>query len=357
MLSVDAASLFAARNLLIDYLHIDGDHASRAGVIADFRAFAPMVSPMGAITMHDLRMPSVADALRTIETEFPHWDVLTFPEVGNGTVLLRRRISAATPPRPQNRAQFIDRSRRVDLDDRVVTDAAAISQARARFERWSYLSTDAYRLRYRLALTEIDRVGGTLVEIGGFPNSVLDMVEHVTTVHAIEPYAPNQYVSRLEQRAAATGIGFFLHHGTLADLSIDIGSLGTFCLVALGLDLSAGDEDKAALERGIAMLIRLLCKAERSVVEVPGYRPSTLLWDFLEDLLAPKRRFDVMLDFANDPVADEYFVKDSRAQRRLMVIEQVRQVDLDTPEVRTAIGSAAAEILAAANPTVATEIG
>jgi hypothetical protein len=106
------------------------------------------------------------------------------------------------------------------------------------------------------------------------------------------------------------------------------------------------------------MLIRLHCKAERSVVEIPRYRPSMMLWDFQEGLLAPKRRFDVMLDFTNDPVADEYFVKDSRAQRRLMVIDQVREIDLDTSEFRTAIRSVATEIAAAhgcvaapANPT------
>lgn len=348
MLSSDAARVFAAQHLSIDYLHIDGDH-SRPGVLADFRAYAPLMSDHGVITLHDLRMPGVADAIRTIEAEFPQWDVLTFADVGAGTAAVRRRLPGTIPRRVHSRSMFVDKSRRVDLDPVVIKAETVSSQVRARFERWQYLATDAYRLRYRLALAELDRPGTTLVEIGGYPNSIADLVEHAATVHLVEPYAPAAYVDRLQQRSAQKGVGLFLHPVTLENLQIDLDSLGAFHLVALGLDLTSGADSAEALERSIKALIRLMSKARSSALEIPGYKPSLALWTFLESLLAPRRRLDVTLDFTKDPVAEEYFVKDQRALRRLMVIDGVRAIDIDAPEIRAAIRVASAEILAAHN--------
>jgi hypothetical protein len=345
MLSSDAARVFAAQRLSIDYLHIDGDH-SRPGVLADFRAYAPLMSRHGVITMHDLRMPGVTDALRTIEAEFPQWDILTFADIGAGTAAVRRRLPITIPRRPQYRSKFVDKKRRVDLDPATVKTATASSQERARFERWQYLTTEAYRLRYRLALAELDRPGATLLEIGGYPNSVADLVEHAATVHLVEPYAPAEYVDRLRQRSTQKGVGFFLHPATLADLEIDFDSLGAFHLIALGLDLSGANDDAESLECSIKVLIRLLSKAQSSALELPGYKPSLILWNFLESLLAPRRRLDVTLDLSKDPVADEYFVKDQRALRRLMVIDGVRSVDIDAPEICAAVWEVSAKILA-----------
>jgi Methyltransferase domain len=70
MLSADAAVLFGASGVQIDYLHIDGDH-SASGVLRDLEGYLPLLSPNGVITMHDLRLEAVRLAMSDIAVRHP----------------------------------------------------------------------------------------------------------------------------------------------------------------------------------------------------------------------------------------------------------------------------------------------
>jgi Methyltransferase domain len=114
VLSVDAAKLFASEGLRIDYLHVDGDH-SKPGFLADVRAFAPLLADTGIVTFHDVRLPGVAEALSELRRLDAELEILTFPEIGAGTGVLRRRVPVTLPRRAQTGSGFVDASRKTTL--------------------------------------------------------------------------------------------------------------------------------------------------------------------------------------------------------------------------------------------------
>ncbi len=346
MLSSDAAKLFAAQRITIDYLHIDGDH-SRDGMLADFRDYAPLVSSEGVITFHDLAMPSIGAALATIAAEYPEWEHVGFAEIGAGTGVLRRRQRGPVQRRTQNKEGFVDAGRCVTLQTAPVRDAIVESQERARYERWHYLASPAYQLRYRLAATEIDTSGATIVEIGGFPNSVVGVIAQALRVHAIEPYAPDAYRAKTEADARAKGIDWLYHPVALSALSLRPADLGAYNLLALGFDLTAGEDSVEGLASALHNFARLLAAAKRAVVEIPGYRPSEAAWEAVAAALEPKIVFDVTMDLRRDPVASVYFVRDERALRRMIVIDGTACADVDAASVQAALHATAVVLIGA----------
>jgi Methyltransferase domain len=315
MLSHDAARLFARQGVSIDYLHIDGDH-SRRGVVADFEDFAPLLSARGIVSLHDLGMPGVEQAMADIQARHPGWDCLRFGELGAGTALMRRRAQPAAGARPQASAAFDDRTRRVLLDPAAVAASGAESDYHARFERWHYLETPAYRSRYNLIADRIDTTGGTIVEIGGFPNSIVDFLHRSARLVAIEPYAPDAYVQRVERAARERGIDFLLSPGTVARPLLSVADLPNFALVWLGVDPTCGCDESGEF---LAAALDLVHRAEIVALEFPDHAPSLLVWKLVEECLAPAIERDLALDLSADPVGDEFAVKDGRAKRRILI--------------------------------------
>lgn len=346
MLSVDAARLFAAEGVRIDHLHIDGDHSAR-GVLGDFRAYRTVLSDHAVITLHDMRMPGVREAVAEITRQHPDIEILSFPEIGAGTGVMRRRVPPETPRLSLTAADFVDLRRKTELRPEIVSAATGTSQEKARFERWSYLESPAYRLRYTLAASFIDEADATVVEIGGFPNSIVGVLNAAKTVHLVEPYMPGAFAAEVEALAANRAIDVFIHRGSLSDVALAPTALGPYNLVFLGLDLSSGAQTDAQWAEDFETLLGFVLHASRAVLEVPGYALSMLTFEHLIRILQPKVIGDLTLDLSRDPVADSFHVKDGRAMRRLVVIEPGEPVDLAGAGVQALIGEASAAIAAA----------
>ena len=327
MLTVDAARLFATQNLQIDYLHIDADH-SKEGAIRDFETYAPLLSEFAVVTLHDVSMPSLQAALDVLQARFTEWQRLDFTEVGAGTAVMRRRFLAKTR-RPGSMDAFLDRERRVVLDLSRAQQAFDESRERARFERWAYLRSKTYQLRYRLLCEYVDCEEATLLEVGGYPNSVVDYVRHAKRVHLIEPYAPPAFQNHVAAIAKAKGCEVLFHPQLLSQLQLRPEALGKYRFVMAGLDITSengGIKEMAAALRGLA---GLMAGAQQCAVEIPHYAPSQVTWEALLELLEPELTLDVTLDLSQDPVADEYHVKDNRAKRRIVVFKPPPELDLD----------------------------
>lgn len=313
MLSADAAKLFFEQGIAIDYLHIDGDHSTR-GVIADFEDFAPLLSPTAVVSLHDLGLPSVRTAIDTILERYNNWDTLQMAEIGAGTAFLRRR-----PAPDEKKAATPDGQRRIHIETSpAVTQAISDSRAKSRFERWHYLSTGAYRTRYMIVADLIDREGGTVVEVGGFPNSAIGYLANSHRLVSFEPYGPADYLQRNSETAARKGITLLSAPRTVAESNVVVEHLGEFSLLWLGMLVSVEVPSRQAYVDELLGLLHLVSRAQVSVIEVPEYVPSALIWKLLQDCLAPKILRDVRLDLSQDPVAQEYFVKDGRARRRIL---------------------------------------
>ena len=343
MLSVDAAQLIARNGIRIDHLHIDGDHSAK-GVLADIEAFLPLLSPNGVISMHDLRMPSVNEALASALEKHPGLQLVSFRDIGNGTGVLRRALDASVPRRRQTLADLADPDRKLTIDPASRSTAVEESQHRTGFERWSYLETPAYRLRYKLVSDWIDQDGTTVVEVGGFPNSIVHELSKARAAHLIEPYTTKPFESDVLAAAAARNLPVYFHKSAVGRAALDIEALKPFNLVALGLDLSSGCKTVEEFERALTELLALMRAASRIAFEIPKFRLSQLLFDHLVRIARPKVVQDVTLDLSQDPVAASYHVKDERAVRRIVLIEGTRPIDLAASDVQALISLAASEL-------------
>lgn len=317
MLSSDAAALFFAQGIKVDYLHIDGDH-STDGVIADFENYAPLLSSRAVVSLHDLALPSVQAAMREILRRRPDWDCLELGEIGVGTAFMRRRAAAPVARMPESLGAFVDAGRRVDLDPDAMAAALAESRRKTRFERWSYLRAPAYRMRYAIAAEIVDAPGSCVVEIGGYPNSCIDFLSKAARLIAIEAYAPEEFVKELRAAARDKGVDLMISRGSVAQTDMAVENLGEFNLVWLGMDISADELASEAYQRELAACVRLVGRAARVVVEFSEHTPSALVWRLVETCLSPTILLDLKLDLTRDPAADAFYVKDGRARRRII---------------------------------------
>src|SRR5262249_39279826 len=135
-----ARDFFARYGRKIDYLHIDADH-SASGVLADVRAYLPLLSEHANITLHDTRMDSVAEALATIKVELPNYDYVNFPDVGQGVALFR-------PSLDRDCSVVVGNYMSVDADGVAVETAAVVAQEGPSL--WSYLTHPALYARHAI---------------------------------------------------------------------------------------------------------------------------------------------------------------------------------------------------------------
>jgi hypothetical protein len=332
MLSRDAASLFGRNGLTIDYLHIDGDH-SKAGVIADLMNYAPLTSEGAVISLHDFRLVSVREAVAKFLADNPGWDRLVFEEIGTGCCFLRRQLPAgAHLPKP--RTALPPRMLPPEIYHRADNAEHEDPELNAKFERWPYLESPGFRLRYEIAARFVDDPEKSVVEIGGFPNSVMEFLEHCKCMYAVEPYLPQTYETKVrilaEKRAAS--VAFF--KGTPGNCALRCDALGRFNLFALGFDLSEGIENETAAYQDLRAMAELMTKAETTVIEMPQYEASQIAWECLEKSLRPNKHHEMVLDLREDPSAQEFLVTDGRAMRRILVLKGCSPRD---PEVIEAI--------------------
>jgi hypothetical protein len=344
MLSKDAAPLLAAGGLQIDHLHIDGDH-SRRGVLADWDDYAPLLSKTSVVSLHDTRMPGVAKAITDIMARRPDLELLNFPEVGAGTAVLRHRVARTIARRPQSGKKLADPNRKISLEQGRVRAQSALSQAKAVFERWHYLESDAFRARYRLALDWVDQAGVQVVEVGGFPNSIVPLLSHSKTAHVVEPYAPQSFRSGLASAATARGITLALHEGGLGEVGFEPQKSGApYNLVILGLDIASAAEDAPRLRRAFFSLLEYIAAAGRVAIEVPNFPMSILCFNALIDILQPVMDMDITLDLRRDPAAIDYHVIDDRALRRLVFFYGGLVLNVEDPRTVARVDQLVAEV-------------
>lgn len=328
MLSADAAPLLAEEGIQIDHLHVDGDHSKR-GVLRDWEDYAPLLSKQSVVTFHDVRMQGVASALNEILESRPELEVIRFPELGAGSALLRHRLPETVERYSLNKAAMADQGRKVSLSTDSIERTVSQSRDKFAFERWHYLESDTFRARYRLAADWVDQPNANVIEVGGFPNSIVSTLRQTRNVINIEPYAPAEFISTMKSIADDREIDLSIHKVGLGEITPEAFCPAKYNLVILGLDISSAATNATILRETLQNLFKLIDGAGRSVIEVPKYKPSLLTFEALQDVLAPEFAFDVTLDLSNDPTAIDFHVIDSRAVRRIVMFEQTRPLDLD----------------------------
>ncbi len=346
MLSSDAAKLLGSGGIKIDYLHIDGDHSTQ-GVCSDLRNYLPLLSEKAVVSLHDLRLDAVRQAMSEIACEHPGLEWVTFGEVGNGTAVLRRRAEVLAPSLKLSLRGTEDLRRVTSLPPSLISREVERNQNKARYEQWNYLATPAYRFRYDIVAKAIDAPGRTIVEIGGYPNSIVRHLGAAKRVISIEPYAPAEYLAEVQAAAHERGIDLLVLNGTLGSVSLEPSLLENYALVALGLDVSAGCETVEQMSAALDALAKLAGQAQIVAVETSKHAPSEVALRTLLGCIEFKIVHDISTDFSMDPVADTFFVKDGRSKRRLLVIRP--QHVLSRGSQQTFISASAGRLLSLKN--------
>jgi hypothetical protein len=150
-------------------------------------------------------MTSVSMALREFKSVHPDWELLSFPEIGNGTGVLKRQFRGLPDQLSIDEIDFSNLKRQTTIDLDVANEDIERSQHKSRFERWHYLKTPTYRLRYGLLRTWIDIPGSTIVEVGGYPNSVIEFVDKVARVNCDRALHSRAIRSRAAGNSEAQG--------------------------------------------------------------------------------------------------------------------------------------------------------
>ena len=127
-------------------------------------------------------------------------------------------------------------------------------------------------------------------------------------------------------------------------MRLDPSLLENYALVALGLDLSPGCENSEDISAALDALAKLAGHAEIVAVESSKRAPSEVALRSLLECLEYKVVHDISTDFSIVPVADEFFVKDGRSKRRLLVFRPHRALSRDRQQ--TLISVSAKRLLA-----------
>lgn len=85
--SADYAAVAKNQNIVIDYLHIDGDH-SYEGVLSDFTKYLPLMSNKGLITVHDTCGNHPCAAVIPAIKGMGH-EVINLSQIGEGVAIIK----------------------------------------------------------------------------------------------------------------------------------------------------------------------------------------------------------------------------------------------------------------------------
>jgi len=167
----------------------------------------------------------------------------------------------------------------------------------ATFERSGFSIAGAHeefaRERLRVAASWLDRAGAGIVEIRGYPRSILEEVREAEGLVAIHPGAPAHHVRRLRDLAASGSRRFHLVGKGFASLDFPPSALGRYTLLALRLEALAGCAGRDELRRALASLARLVAAAEASLVEISLRDVGQLTRAFLDGVLPVESTVDV----------------------------------------------------------------
>jgi hypothetical protein len=302
----DAASdFFAAREIRIDYLHIDADH-SFEGCLEDFHAYRPLLREGAVVTMHDTNFEPagvrhVVDHLRGR----PDCEVVDFHDLGAGTAIVR--MTADGEPTQRNPAL-------ADAAVRVTRRPGAVLPEPPATE-WKYLQTDAFTTRNVLAAHFV-RDCETVVEIGGWRNPIDGFLTGPhRSVLVVDPFI------RDAEREELGGRPCRVSHvrARFQDLAWQIVRPGEYGLVILGLEIEGlSDADYRVLRD-------LVERARTAVLELPtSWEASREQYERITGGADVRERARVLLDLSGNDFGDLTGSWPPRGERELHVLAGAR---------------------------------
>lgn len=302
-----AENIFAGEQITIDYLHIDADH-SFAGCLEDFETYQRFLREGSLVTLHDTNnvgagVKHVVDHIRTL----PNCEVVDFPDLGEGTALVRIRKSAEGP-----RYTLLNRIRGGNGNGISVTRRADAVPLAPEGKEWKYLESRAFTTRYVLAAHFVD-LCRSVIEIGGAktPIDSFLMNEH-DQVLVLDPFIRESESNSLRDkpcvvshvRARFQDVNWYVSDGT------------EYGLVILGLEIQGLESQH------YETLWRLINQAKLTVIEFPpSWGPSCEQFEMIRSNTDTKLTLEMDLGLEGNDFGNLENSWPPRCDRKLYVLE------------------------------------
>ena len=301
-----AENIFAAHDIGIDYLHIDADHSFN-GCLEDFETYRRFLRPGSLVTMHDTRrddagVKHVLEHARTLAD----FELVDFPEIGEGTALLRVGNSRA----PSNGHQ-----RGFDSDGKKiisVTRRADVQPVGPAEKDWKYLESEAFATRYVIAAHFVAPCR-SVIEIGGSKTPIdLFLTGQHDSVVVLDPFIRESYRTALNGKPCAVS-----HvRARFQDVDWHVPEAADYGLVMMGLEI------QGLAPHDYETLYRLVNGARATVIEFPpSWEPSRKQFEMIEANTNTKVTLQMKVDFEGNDFGDLTNSWPPRCDRLIYVLE------------------------------------
>lgn len=301
-----AETVFAAEQIMIDYLHIDADH-SFAGCLNDFKTYRRFLHEGSIVTLHDTKcavagVGSVVDYIRTL----PDCEVVDFTDVGEGTALVR---IGKPVPKPIV-ATFESNGNAITVTRR--DDAVPLAPEG---KEWKYLESPAFTTRYVLAAHFVAPCR-SVIEIGGSKTPI----NHFLTgpheqVIVLDPFIRESHSDSLNGKPCTVS-----HvRARFQDVNWQISPDADYGLVMLGLEIQGLDSHH------YQKLYRLIEQARFTVIEFPlSWEPSREQFERIRSNTNTRLSCQIALDLEGNDFGDLSNSWPPRCDRRIYVLQSIK---------------------------------
>ncbi len=309
MRSSYAAHLFKKENIKIDYLHIDGDHSIK-GILEDWRYYSPLLSENAIVTFHDyLSVPDVHAALEEIKKDYPNIEYIILPDSGAGTIIaqLGGLNIKGTPTKSKNEKTLLSLFNK-DKKYLMMEEAFFLKDRLTSLERednkefYHYLKTEKFKEIYKIIVDFIDSKDNSVVEVGGYPNSILYYLNNSKNIEVIEKYATQEWITKLSLEGMDREVNLNISP-SLEDIKPN--NLKNYNLVLLDFQLEySKDQEREVIFKEVQKLFELISKANLIGLEFSDHPRSVEQLNFIKYVFQPSIVKHIRLNM-NDPSTNE----------------------------------------------------
>lgn len=299
MRSSYAAQLFKNENIKIDYLHIDGDHSVK-GIVEDWKYFYRLLSKDAVITFHDLNsVRDVEIALKQIKQISPTIEYIVFNNAGVGVVVaqlgglsVKNAKACSLNDNPSKKLSYFANRNVMSMEDAFIPKEW-LKNFKSYDRIFYYLKEPRFLRRYELAAEYIDD-GSPILEIGGFPNSIINYTKQNKATYLVEKYGTNQWAKTTYLEGLKKHIDLRIYPTPDDFLNDDI---KIYNLIQLGLHLEYDMEMSVdQIRQDVKNLFKTYIRSRKSVIEVSDFFSSLNQFRVIQSLLHPKIVKTVQLD-------------------------------------------------------------
>jgi hypothetical protein len=301
-----AETVFERQQIQIDYLHVDADH-SFDGCLADFETYRRFLHEGSIVTLHDTNcaraaVKHVVEHLRTLSD----CDVVDFPNVGEGTALVR-----IGKPAGDSRFKLVNTAHSKNGSGISVTRHADTLPLAPQEKEWKYLESRAFATRYVLAAHWVKSCR-SVIEIGGSRTSIDSFLtgSH-DSVLVLDPFIREFHGDTLRGRPC--DVSYVRARFQDVDWHLPAGT--DYGLVMLGLEIQGLEAYH------YQVLYQLINQARVTVIEFPpSWDPSREQFDQIRNNTKTNVAIRIKLDLEGNDFGDLSNSWPPRCHREIYVL-------------------------------------